>query len=83
MSEQVCVGDGHPSGSPEGERNKAPSRIVLSENELANLSPSELVDRWKQQDTYVTSVEEKLGQQEGRYSIHTYVEYFDYIYDYT
>lgn len=76
------MGDAHSSNSPDG-RKKPLARVILSENELSSLSSSELVDRWKQQDVYVSGVEERLGQQEGRYSIHEYVEYFDFNYDYT
>ncbi|KAK4874134.1 hypothetical protein RN001_013494 [Aquatica leii] len=57
--------DGNRSKSPDGGRKKLFAREILSDNELNSLSPSELVDRWKKQDSYVTGLEEKLNQQEG------------------
>lgn len=51
-----------------------PSRVILSDSELENITISELTTRWRQQDSYITSLEQRLAQQEGRYSIHTLVE---------
>lgn len=55
--------------------NPKPSRVTLSEAELETITVSELATRWRQQDSYVTHLEQRLAQQEGRYSIHTLVEH--------
>lgn len=47
-----------------------PVRVVLSDTDLDNITAAELATRWRQQDSYVTSLEQRLAHQEGRYSIH-------------
>ncbi|XP_060522203.1 pre-mRNA-splicing regulator female-lethal(2)D [Cylas formicarius] len=61
MSEQ---GDVQQPSSP-AERDKVPSRVVIPESEISSLSPTEWVNRWHQQESYVTSLEKKLSIQEG------------------
>lgn len=41
------------------------SRVVLGEEELKQLSPEQLGTTWKRQETYVMSLEQRLGVQEG------------------
>lgn len=48
-----------------------PARIILTDSELDSITVSELATRWRQQDNYITSLEQRLAQQEGRYSIHS------------
>lgn len=45
-----------------------PVRIVLSDSELESITTAELTTRWRQQDSYVTTLEQRLAHQEGRYS---------------
>lgn len=61
MSEQVDV---QQPSSP-AERDKAPSRVIISESEILSLTPNEWVSRWHQQDSYITTLERKLALQEG------------------
>lgn len=63
-------------GGTEAVHNSKPARVTLSENELENITVAELATRWRQQDCYVTSLEQRLAQQEGRYSIHPLVEHY-------
>lgn len=59
-------------------KEKIPSRVVMSEVELSKASAGELVSNWRLQDSYVSSLEQRLAQQEGRYCLHSEVEFFDY-----
>lgn len=69
MSDQDASTDAvHPNSSPK------PGRVILSDSELENITVSELTTRWRLQDVYVTTLEQRLAQQEGRYSIHAHVE---------
>lgn len=61
MSEQVDV---QQPSSP-AERDKVPSRVIISESEILSLTPNEWVSRWHQQDSYITTLERKLTLQEG------------------
>ncbi|KAL1494334.1 hypothetical protein ABEB36_009949 [Hypothenemus hampei] len=57
-------GDVQQPSSP-AERDKAPSRVLISESEITSLTPAEWVNRWRQQDSYITALEGKLSLQEG------------------
>lgn len=48
-------------------RDDRPSRVALSESDLGTLSASDLAARWRLQDAYINSLEQRLSQQEGRY----------------
>ncbi|XP_076272843.1 pre-mRNA-splicing regulator female-lethal(2)D [Rhynchophorus ferrugineus] len=61
MSEQ---GDVQQPSSP-AERDKAPSRVHISESEMSTLTPTEWVNRWHQQASYIASLERRLTLQEG------------------
>lgn len=61
MSEQ---GDVQQPSSP-AERDKAPSRVHISESEISTLTPTEWVNRWHQQASYLASLERRLTLQEG------------------
>lgn len=64
-------------GSSEAAHNSSkPARVILTESDLENITVSELGTRWRQQDSYVTTLEQRLAQQEGRYSIHSLVEHY-------
>lgn len=76
MSDQAGPGVPPQLNGPD-EKDKVPNRVVLNESELGNLSIAEFVSHWRQQDTYITSLEQRLSQQEGRYTIHMFVELFD------
>lgn len=43
-----------------------PSRVVIAECDLGSLSAGELASRWRRQDAYVDSIEQRLARQEGR-----------------
>lgn len=43
-----------------------PARVILTESDLENITVSELATRWRQQDHYLNSLEQRLGQLEGR-----------------
>ncbi|CAG9773904.1 unnamed protein product [Ceutorhynchus assimilis] len=58
------AGDVQQPSSP-AERDKAPSRVLISETEIAALTPTEWVNRWHQQDSYIITLERKLALQEG------------------
>ncbi|XP_066259716.1 pre-mRNA-splicing regulator female-lethal(2)D [Euwallacea similis] len=47
------------------EKDKMPSRVLISESEIASLTPAEWVNRWHQQESYITTLERKLSLQEG------------------
>ncbi|ERL85432.1 pre-mRNA-splicing regulator female-lethal(2)D [Dendroctonus ponderosae] len=47
------------------ERDKVPSRVIISESEITSLSPTEWVHRWHQQDSYIATLERKVDLQEG------------------
>lgn len=51
------------------ERDKAPSRVVVQEQEMGALTISEWQSRWRQQESYVTLLERKTAQQEGTISV--------------
>nr|CAH7752686.1 unnamed protein product [Callosobruchus chinensis] len=53
----------HPS-SP-AERDKAPCRVLVSDQEMGALTALEWQNRWRQQESYVTLLEQKTTQQEG------------------
>lgn len=55
--------------SSPAERDKAPSRVVVSEQEMGTLTPLEWQNRWRQQESYVTLLERKTAQQEGTISV--------------
>lgn len=70
MSEQDGAGDTARPSSPR------PVRVTYSDSELEKIPVSELASRWRQQESYVTNVEQRLSQLEGRYSIHSLVEHY-------
>lgn len=76
MSDQADPGVPPQPSSPD-EKDRAPNRVVLNDSELGSLSSAEFATHWRQQDTYITSLEQRLSQQEGRYTIHMFVELFD------
>lgn len=76
MSDQAGPGVPPQPSSPD-EKDRAPNRVVLNDSELGSLSSAEFATHWRQQDTYITSLEQRLSQQEGRYTIHMFVELFD------
>ncbi|CAG9858314.1 unnamed protein product [Phyllotreta striolata] len=47
------------------ERDKPPSRVVLSEHELSSFSTQEWQNCWKQQDSFIALLERKTNSQEG------------------
>lgn len=51
------------------ERDKVPSRVIISESEITSLSPTEWVHRWHQQDSYIATLERKVHLQEGTYLV--------------
>lgn len=51
--------------SPDADR---PSRVILTDNDLGSMSPAEFASKWRLQDVYITALEQRLSQQEGRYS---------------
>lgn len=51
--------------SSPAERDKVPSRVVICDSDMPNLTSTEWVNRWRQQESYVTVLERKLNQQEG------------------
>lgn len=51
------------------DRDKVPSRVVVSEQEMGTMTPIEWQTRWRQQDSYVTLLERKTAQQEGTISV--------------
>lgn len=55
--------------SSPAERDKAPSRVLVSEQEMGTLTPLEWQNRWRQQESYVTLLERKTAQQEGTISV--------------
>lgn len=57
-------GDVQQPSSP-AEKDKVPSRVLISESEIASLTPTEWVNRWHQQDSYIATLERKLNLQEG------------------
>lgn len=59
-------GGGSGSGSGDPKSPDAPSRVIISESDLGSLSAGELVSRWRRQDTYVDTLEQRLTRQEGR-----------------
>lgn len=77
MTEQNGPQEGLAPRSPE-DKDKIPSRVTLTDVELQKLPPEELVIQWRLQDAYVTALERRLAQQEGRYSFHEIVEFYDY-----
>lgn len=52
-------------GASEATHSK-PVRIILTDSEWDSITVSELATRWRQQDSYITSLEQRLAQQEGR-----------------
>ncbi|KAJ8973182.1 hypothetical protein NQ317_007158 [Molorchus minor] len=61
MSEPVDVL--HPS-SP-AERDKAPCRVVVTDQDMGTLTSQEWQNRWRQQESYVSVLERKSAQYEG------------------
>lgn len=59
-----------------GEKDKPSTRVNLCDSELPNISAADWATHWRQQDVYVSALEQRLAQQEGRYSIHSNVEHF-------
>ncbi|XP_050297768.1 pre-mRNA-splicing regulator female-lethal(2)D [Anthonomus grandis grandis] len=57
-------GDVQQPSSP-AERDKAPSKVIISEAEISSLTPTEWVNRWHQQESYITTLERKFNLQEG------------------
>ncbi|KAK9743664.1 WTAP/Mum2p family [Popillia japonica] len=64
MSDQAGPGVPPQPSSPD-EKDRAPNRVVLNDSELGSLSSAEFATHWRQQDTYITSLEQRLSQQEG------------------
>ncbi|KAJ8923188.1 hypothetical protein NQ315_001742 [Exocentrus adspersus] len=54
-----------PQPSSPADRDKAPSRVLVTEQEVTTLTASEWQTRWRQQDSYVTALERKTTRQEG------------------
>lgn len=57
------AGEAQPPKSPDDR----PSRVVITDNDLENLTVAEFANRWRLQDSYVNALERRLAQQEGRY----------------
>lgn len=55
--------------SSPADRDKAPSRVVVSEQEMGALTLPDWQSRWRQQESYVTLLERKTAQQEGTISV--------------
>lgn len=79
MSEQSSSGDAAQPSSPD-EKSKTPNRVIIADADLSTLSSNEWLSRWRLQENYVNSLEHRVAQQEGRYSIHMTVDHFDYNY---
>lgn len=47
------------------EKDRVLSRVLLSESELSNLSPTEWISRWRQQESYISTLERRTTLQEG------------------
>lgn len=44
----------------------APSRVTIAESDLGSVSAGDLATRWRRQDAYVDTLEQRLSRQEGR-----------------
>lgn len=55
--------------SSPAERDKAPFRVTMSDQEIGTLTPTEWQNRWRQQESYVILLERKTAQQEGTISV--------------
>ncbi|XP_044758730.1 pre-mRNA-splicing regulator female-lethal(2)D [Coccinella septempunctata] len=56
--------EGHRSISPV-EKEKTPSRVVIADGEMANLTNTEWSSHWRQQDSYIMTLERRASAQEG------------------
>uniref|UniRef100_V5GU83 Pre-mRNA-splicing regulator n=1 Tax=Anoplophora glabripennis TaxID=217634 RepID=V5GU83_ANOGL len=54
-----------PQPSSPADRDRAPSRVLVADQEMGTLTPLEWQNRWRQQESYVTNLERKTSQQEG------------------
>lgn len=51
------------------ERDKAPTRVVMTEQEINALTTQEWQSHWRQQESYAILLERKAAQQEGTSSV--------------
>lgn len=70
MSEQISSGEAAAQPSSPDEKNKTPTRVIINDGDLSALSSNDLINRWRQQEIYVNSLEQRVAQQEGRYSLY-------------
>lgn len=59
-------------GSSEGKS----VRVILTDLDLETITVTELATRWRLQEGYLSTLEQRLQQQEGRYTIHSAWSYF-------
>lgn len=62
------AGDIQQPTSP-AERDKVPTRVMVSDQEMDALSAQEWQNHWRQQESYVILLERKAAQQEGTSSV--------------
>lgn len=62
------TGEAQQPSSP-AERDKAPIRVAVTDQEMGVLTTQEWQNRWRQQESYVTLLERKTTQQEGTSSV--------------
>ncbi|KAL3274168.1 hypothetical protein HHI36_015582 [Cryptolaemus montrouzieri] len=56
--------EGQQPSSP-AEKDKVPSRLIITDGEMNSLSAAEWGSRWRQQDSYLMSLERRASSQEG------------------
>lgn len=62
------TGDVQPPISPT-ERDKAPTRVIVTDQDMVALTVQEWQNHWRQQESYVILLERKAAQQEGTSSV--------------